>query len=41
MEYRLLIEFPITMATENNDNPFVVEGKCWFKDKLVNWKVIQ
>jgi hypothetical protein len=40
MEHRILIEFPVKMDIENNDDPFIIEGKGWFKDKLINWKII-
>ena len=39
-EYKLLIEFPVTMPIENNEDPFISEGKCWFEGELVNWKII-
>lgn len=39
-EYRILVEFPVTIDIENNDDPFVIEGKGWFADELINWKVV-
>jgi hypothetical protein len=40
MEYKLLIQFPVTMDIKNNDDPFISEGKCWFENELINWKII-
>ena len=38
--YELAVVPPISMAIKNNDDPFITEGKGWFADELVDWKII-
>lgn len=38
--YKIVIEFPVTFSIKNNEDPFIVEGKGWFADELINWKIV-